>query len=74
MKFCGKENSCIRFIGNSCTSLIANDLDITTCFTPLEQILQRRDSLNQQLIELKQLANKLGMYDAADWIDSKLTL
>jgi hypothetical protein len=33
-----------------------------------EQLPQRQDSLSEQLRDLRLVANKLGMYDAADYI------
>ena len=33
---------------------------------------QRQDSLLEQLIDLKDVANKLGMYDAADFIRNQI--
>lgn len=35
-------------------------------------VTQRQDSLNSQLVDLQVIANRLGMYDAADYI-RKLT-
>ncbi len=34
----------------------------------VEQCPQRQDSLTSQLIDLYQIANKFGLYDAADFV------
>lgn len=39
----------------------------------LEQQPQRQDSLNDQLSDLAHVANRLGMYDAADYIARQLS-
>lgn len=38
----------------------------------LPRLPQRQDSLLSQVIDLHAVANRLGMYDAADWIDARL--
>jgi hypothetical protein len=41
----------------------------------LEQIPklpQRQDDLTSQLIDLKIVATRLGMYDAADWLNERI--
>lgn len=34
---------------------------------------QRQDSLQEQLRDLQVVANRLGMYDAADWISDRIS-
>lgn len=34
----------------------------------VEEVVQSQDSTYDQLVELHQLANKNGLYDAADWL------
>ena len=34
----------------------------------MEQLSQRQDALNDQLRDLRVVANRLGMYDAADYL------
>ncbi len=36
-------------------------------------IPQRQDALVDQLIDLMKVAHRLGMWDAADWIQARLT-
>lgn len=38
----------------------------------LKQHPQTQDSLSDQLLALKIAANKLGLYDAADWLTHRL--
>jgi hypothetical protein len=33
---------------------------------------QRQDSLSDQLADLRLVANRLGMYDAADWLSDQI--
>lgn len=35
----------------------------------IEQQPQRQDSLDDQLRDVKAMANRMGCYDAADWIE-----
>lgn len=37
-------------------------------FKKIPKLPQRQDSLSAQIVDLIQVANKLGMYDVADWI------
>jgi hypothetical protein len=37
----------------------------------IPQCLQRQDSLHTQLKDLRRFANKLGFYDAADYLKEK---
>lgn len=38
----------------------------------LPQQPQSQQALDLQLLQLKSLANRMGLYDAADWIDKML--
>ena len=38
----------------------------------LPRLAQRQDSLLSQVLDLHAVANRLGMYDAADWISDRL--
>ena len=40
----------------------------------LPKLAQRQDSLTDQLNDLHRVANRLGMYDAADWLRQQATL
>lgn len=53
-----------------CTSYAEQGTSSTV--TKMEQQPQRQDSLNDQLRDLQAIANKLGMYDAADFIQKAL--
>lgn len=46
---------------------------ITGILTRVDRRPQRQDSLNDQLSDLVQVANHLGMYDAADFITRQLS-
>jgi hypothetical protein len=39
----------------------------------LPRLSQRQNGLNEQLFDLTRIANKLGMYDAADFISREIT-
>lgn len=45
-----------------------NDSDILKVISQIQQQSQRQDSLANQLLDLRMAANKLGLYDAADFI------
>jgi hypothetical protein len=44
----------------------------TTVFQQIPQLAQRQDSTTEQLQDLIAVANRLGMYDAADAIANNL--
>jgi len=41
-------------------------------FEKIPELPQRQDSLVDQLEDLIAVANRLGMYDAADWVKTRL--
>ena len=43
---------------------------LETFFNNHQQLLQRQDSTIDQLKDLRQVANRLGLYDAADFLKS----
>lgn len=45
---------------------IGTPLDIPSLLAKIPQQLQRQDSTNAQLRDLRAFANRLGLYDAAD--------
>lgn len=46
--------------------------DFKTALAAIPKLPQRQDATNDQLRDLKMVANKLGMYDAADVIQNIL--
>ena len=49
----------------------ADTVSLSRWLGGLPRFSQRQDSLGEQLFDLQQVANRLGMYDAADFISSQ---
>ena len=65
----GEETKCVAHNG-ICNQ--APFVRLSALLGGLPCLSQRQDSLNEQLFDLMQVANRLGMYDAADFIQKEM--
>lgn len=67
-KFCGLTVREITKLRKQTMTLNTKSLTREEWFRNIPQYAQRQDSTSEQMRDLIQAANRLGLYDAADWV------